>query len=65
MVPFCATVDSTENNYLETACIGMAGTHCVSGSATGVVIATGDGSVLVESVQFLNVLTLVVLFKFD
>ncbi|KAI5800828.1 hypothetical protein FPQ18DRAFT_253093 [Pyronema domesticum] len=43
--PLRATVDSTDDNFLETCCIGMAGTHCVSGSAKGVVIATGDRSV--------------------
>lgn len=34
-----------EKNYLETPCIGMAGTHCVCGSALGIVVATGDRSV--------------------
>ncbi|KAI5815821.1 hypothetical protein BZA77DRAFT_73418 [Pyronema omphalodes] len=45
VAPLRATVDSTDDNYLETCCIGMAGTHCVSGSVKGVVIATGDRSV--------------------
>ncbi|KAI9829584.1 MAG: hypothetical protein M1819_006089 [Sarea resinae] len=44
-LPIRGTVDSTDNNYLETACIGLAGTHCVSGSCVGVVVATGDRSV--------------------
>ncbi|KAB2580769.1 putative h k atpase alpha protein [Lasiodiplodia theobromae] len=44
-VPLRGTVDSTDENFLETACIGMAGTHIVSGSAVGVVIGTGDRSV--------------------
>ncbi|GME36769.1 ATPase P-type K/Mg/Cd/Cu/Zn/Na/Ca/Na/H-transporter [Neofusicoccum parvum] len=44
-VPLRGTVDSTDENFLETACIGMAGTHCVSGSAVGIVIGTGDRSV--------------------
>ena len=39
------TVDSTDPNYLETKCIGLQGTHCVSGSCTGVVVATGDSTV--------------------
>ncbi|EKG18232.1 ATPase P-type K/Mg/Cd/Cu/Zn/Na/Ca/Na/H-transporter [Macrophomina phaseolina MS6] len=43
--PLRGTVDSTDDNFLETACIGLAGTHCVSGSAVGIVIGTGDLSV--------------------
>lgn len=41
-MPIAGTTDSTDDNYLETRCIGMQGTHCVSGSAKGVVVATGD-----------------------
>ncbi|EQL33345.1 H+/K+-exchanging ATPase [Blastomyces dermatitidis ATCC 26199] len=33
--PAQGTVDSTDKNYLETRNIGLQGTHCVSGSATG------------------------------
>ncbi|KAI0397631.1 hypothetical protein F5Y17DRAFT_414011 [Xylariaceae sp. FL0594] len=44
-IPLSATKDSTDDNYLETHCIGMQGTHCVSGSATGLVVATGDRTV--------------------
>ncbi|QIX01269.1 hypothetical protein AMS68_006786 [Peltaster fructicola] len=44
-VPLLGSVDSTDDNYLETACIGMAGTHCVSGSAWGLVLDTGDRTV--------------------
>lgn len=44
-VPLRAIAESMVKNYLETPCIGMAGTHCVSGSAVGVVVATGDRSV--------------------
>ncbi|KAI0402196.1 hypothetical protein F4802DRAFT_379102 [Xylaria palmicola] len=44
-VPLAASVDSTDENYLETRCIGMQGTHCVSGSCTGLVVATGDRTV--------------------
>ncbi|GAW12866.1 hypothetical protein ANO14919_022370 [Xylariales sp. No.14919] len=44
-VPLAASVDSTDDNYLETRCIGMQGTHCVSGSSTGLVVATGDRTV--------------------
>ncbi|KAK7963997.1 Na/K ATPase alpha 1 subunit [Apiospora saccharicola] len=43
--PIRATVDSTGDNYLETHCIGLQGTHCVSGSATGIVVSTGDETV--------------------
>ncbi|KAJ8122867.1 hypothetical protein ONZ43_g1046 [Nemania bipapillata] len=37
-VPLAASVDSTDNNYLETRCIGMQGTHCVSGTCLGLVV---------------------------
>lgn len=40
-----ATVDSTDKNYLETRCIGLQGTHCVSGTCTGLVVATGDRTI--------------------
>jgi sodium/potassium-transporting ATPase subunit alpha len=43
--PVRGTVESTEDNFLETGCIGMAGTHCVMGTAVGVVLFTGDSSV--------------------
>ncbi|KAK7995179.1 hypothetical protein PG990_013952 [Apiospora arundinis] len=43
--PIRATTDSTDDNYLETRCIGLQGTHCVSGSATGIVVSTGDETV--------------------
>lgn len=44
-VPLLGSVDSTDDNYLETACIGMAGTHCVAGNAWGLVLSTGDQTV--------------------
>ncbi|KAI0376177.1 calcium ATPase [Hypomontagnella monticulosa] len=44
-LPLAATVNSTDDNYLETRCIGLQGTHCVSGSCTGLVVATGDRTV--------------------
>ena len=44
-VPMHGSVNSTDENYLETACIGMAGTHCVAGSTLGLVVATGDRTV--------------------
>ncbi|TKX27473.1 cation-transporting ATPase-like protein [Elsinoe australis] len=43
--PLLASVKSTDDNYLETACMGLAGTHCVSGTALGVVVSTGDRTV--------------------
>jgi magnesium-transporting ATPase (P-type) len=33
------------SSSLENPSIGLAGTHCVSGSAIGIVVATGDNSV--------------------
>ena len=44
-LPVNGTVDSTDDNYLETHCIGLQGTHCVTGSAVGVVVSTGDSTV--------------------
>ena len=44
-LPLSGTINSTDDNYLETRCIGMQGTHCISGSAIGVVVATGDKTV--------------------
>ncbi|KXT11694.1 hypothetical protein AC579_6492 [Pseudocercospora musae] len=43
--PLLGSVESTDDNYLETACIGLAGTHCVSGSAWGLILETGDRTV--------------------
>lgn len=37
-VPLTAAVDSSDDNYLETRCIGMQGTHCVSGTCLGLVV---------------------------
>ncbi|KAF7162408.1 hypothetical protein CNMCM6106_009382 [Aspergillus hiratsukae] len=44
-LPINGTVDSTDENYLETHSIGLQGTHCVSGSVTGIVVSTGDATV--------------------
>ncbi|KAF2225003.1 hypothetical protein BDZ85DRAFT_233323 [Elsinoe ampelina] len=44
-VPLLGSVKSTDDNYLETACMGLAGTHCVAGTAVGVVVSTGDKTV--------------------
>lgn len=43
--PCPASVDATEENYLETHNIGLQGTHCISGSCIGVCVATGDNTV--------------------
>ncbi|KAF4595445.1 ATPase, P-type, transmembrane domain protein [Ophiocordyceps camponoti-floridani] len=43
--PVAATVDHTDDNYLETLNIGLQGTHCIVGSGIGIVVATGDGTV--------------------
>lgn len=44
-MPLAGSVDSTDANYLETRCIGLQGTHCVSGSCVGLVVAIGDKTV--------------------
>lgn len=44
-LPINGTVDSTDENYLETHSIGLQGTHCVSGSVTGIVVSIGDATV--------------------
>lgn len=49
-----ASVDSTDNNYLETRCIGLQGTHCVSGTCTGVVVATGDNTIFGRIAKLTN-----------
>jgi sodium/potassium-transporting ATPase subunit alpha len=41
-VPLAAVVDSTDKDYLETRCIGLQGSLCVSGTCIGLVVATGD-----------------------
>ncbi|KAL2827955.1 hypothetical protein BDW59DRAFT_53274 [Aspergillus cavernicola] len=43
--PVSGTVESTNNNYLETTNIGLQGTYCVSGTALGIVVGTGDQTV--------------------
>lgn len=53
-IPLSGTVDSTDDNYLETKCIGMQGTHCVSGSALAVVVATGDETVFGRIAKLTN-----------
>ncbi|RBQ79736.1 hypothetical protein VDGD_02927 [Verticillium dahliae] len=53
-VPLAATVDSTSENYLETRCIGLQGTHCVSGTCIGVVVATGDKTIFGRIAKLTN-----------
>ncbi|KAF2132016.1 calcium ATPase [Dothidotthia symphoricarpi CBS 119687] len=43
--PVVASVQSTEENYLETNNIGPQGTYCISGSCLGVCVATGDNTI--------------------
>ncbi|KAF2031303.1 calcium ATPase [Setomelanomma holmii] len=43
--PVVATLESTEDNYLETNNIGLQGTHCISDSCLGVCVATGDNTI--------------------
>lgn len=43
--PVPASVDVTEENYLETHNIGLQGTHCISGTCTGICVATGDNTI--------------------
>ncbi|KAF2738493.1 calcium ATPase [Polyplosphaeria fusca] len=43
--PVAASVESTEDNYLQSHNIGMQGTHCISGSCLGVCVATGDNTI--------------------
>ncbi|KAL1892065.1 hypothetical protein Sste5346_007220 [Sporothrix stenoceras] len=53
-MPLAATVNSTDDNYLETRCIGLQGTHCVSGTCTGIVVATGDSTVFGRIARLTN-----------
>ncbi|EJT99446.1 sodium-potassium ATPase [Dacryopinax primogenitus] len=41
-IPVAATVEKTDENFLETKNIALQGTLCVAGSGLGVVIQTGD-----------------------
>ncbi|KAF8849799.1 calcium ATPase [Acephala macrosclerotiorum] len=52
--PLPGTVDSTDDNYLETRSIGLQGTHCISGSGTGVVVSTGDQTVFGKIAKMTN-----------
>ena len=53
-MPTAGAVESTDDNYLETRCIGMQGTLCISGSGTGVVVDTGDRTVFGRIAKLTN-----------
>ncbi|KAM5361230.1 hypothetical protein ACJZ2D_013246 [Fusarium nematophilum] len=53
-VPIHATVNSTDENYLETKNIGLQGTHCICGTCTGLVVATGDNTVFGRIAKLTN-----------
>ncbi|RCI05193.1 hypothetical protein CU098_001984 [Rhizopus stolonifer] len=40
------TVDATDDNVLESHNVAMMGTHCLNGSAVGVVVSTGDNTLM-------------------
>ncbi|CAL3970765.1 unnamed protein product [Diplocarpon coronariae] len=52
--PLPGTVMTTDLNYLETRCIGLQGTHCISGSAVGIVVSTGDSTVFGKIAKLTN-----------
>jgi len=53
-MPLQGTIDSTDENYLETKCIGLQGTHCISGSGLGVIVSTGDSTVFGKIAKLTN-----------
>ncbi|KAK3984747.1 hypothetical protein QBC44DRAFT_336401 [Cladorrhinum sp. PSN332] len=53
-VPLAATVNATDNNYLETKNIGLQGTHCSSGTCTSVVVSTGNRTVFGRIAKLTN-----------
>ncbi|KAI7904029.1 uncharacterized protein BX663DRAFT_485506 [Cokeromyces recurvatus] len=44
--PIPGTVDATDDNVLETHNVAMMGTHCLNGSAVGVVVSIGDNTLM-------------------
>ncbi|KAH8805724.1 hypothetical protein F5884DRAFT_755285 [Xylogone sp. PMI_703] len=52
--PLSGTAESTDENYLETKCIGLQGTHCISGTGIGVIVATGDNTVFGRIAKLTN-----------
>jgi sodium/potassium-transporting ATPase subunit alpha len=53
-LPLPGTVENTDPNYLETRCIGLQGTHCISGRGLGVVVSTGDKTVFGRIAKMTN-----------
>ena len=53
-MPLAAMVDSSDDNYLETKCIGLQGTHCASGTCIGIVVATGNRTVFGRIAKLTN-----------
>jgi sodium/potassium-transporting ATPase subunit alpha len=53
-LPLSGTVHTTDDNFLETRCIGLQGTHCISGSGTGVVLSTADNTVFGRIAKLTN-----------
>ena len=53
-VALAALVNCTDNNYLETKNIGLQGTHCSSGTCTGIVVATGNRTVFGRIAKLTN-----------
>ena len=53
-LPLPGTVANTDLNYLETRCIGLQGTHCISGSGTGIIVSTGDKTVFGRIAKMTN-----------
>ena len=58
--PIMATSFSEEpgTNYLESSCIAMQGTFCVNGTGRGIVVSTGDNTILVQLLNYLQNLKL-------
>ncbi|APA07783.1 hypothetical protein SS1G_00628 [Sclerotinia sclerotiorum 1980 UF-70] len=52
--PIPGSIENTDLNYLETHNIGMQGTHCISGSAIGVTVSTGDKTVFGKIAKLTN-----------
>lgn len=53
-VALAALVNCTDSNYLETKNIGLQGTHCSSGTCTGIVVATGNRTVFGRIAKLTN-----------
>ncbi|MCJ1306958.1 hypothetical protein MMC25_000602 [Agyrium rufum] len=53
-MPISGSTECTDENLLETHNIGMQGTHCISGSGIGVVIATGDRTIFGRIAKLTN-----------